>query len=98
LQDNLVAATTNVQISQEEEEPHWGGSVPGRQIVPQDRFSGHHRLNADYFYENPVFWDDLFRRRVIFIHLCIVILTSMATNVLIFCSNLQVLNVESNVL
>jgi hypothetical protein len=39
-----------------------------RQIVPRDRFTGHHRLHADYFYENPIFGDDLFRRRFIFIH------------------------------
>jgi hypothetical protein len=32
-QDDLVA-TTIAQISQEEEELHWGGSVPDRQIVP----------------------------------------------------------------
>jgi hypothetical protein len=43
-------------------EPHWGGSVPGRQIVPRDRISGHYRLKANYFYENPVFGNDLFVR------------------------------------
>jgi hypothetical protein len=42
--------------------------VPGRQIVPRDRFSGHHRLHADYFSDNPIFRDDLFRRRLVVIH------------------------------
>jgi hypothetical protein len=68
LQDNLVAATTIVQISQEEEEPHWGGLLPSRQIVPRDRFSGHHRLEAEYFCENAVFGDDLFRRLFVLVH------------------------------
>jgi hypothetical protein len=60
----------------------------GQQIVSRDRFSGHHRFNADYFCEYLVFGDDMFRRQFVFIHLCIVILTSLTTNVLIFCSNL----------
>jgi hypothetical protein len=43
--------------------------VSGRQIVPHDRFSGHHRLHVDYFNDNPIFEDDLFRRRLIVIHI-----------------------------
>jgi hypothetical protein len=42
--------------------------VPGREIVPRDRFTGHHRLHAYYFYENPIFSDDLFRRWFVLIH------------------------------
>jgi hypothetical protein len=42
--------------------------VTGRQIVPRDRFSGYHRLHVDYFSDNPIFVDDLFRRRLEVIH------------------------------
>jgi hypothetical protein len=67
LQDDLLVASCVVQICQEEEEkPRWGGSVPGRQIVPHDRFTGHHRLYADYFCDDPVYGDDVFRRRLFF--------------------------------
>jgi hypothetical protein len=61
MQDELLAAV--VQICHEEEEPRWGGGglVLGRQIIRQDRFNGHHRLHADYFADDPVFGDDLFR-------------------------------------
>jgi hypothetical protein len=45
-----------------------GGSFPDRQIVARDRFSGHYRLKADYFCENPIFGNDLFHTRFIFIH------------------------------
>jgi hypothetical protein len=69
LQDDLLVASCVVQICQEEEEkPRWGGggSVPGRQIVPHDRFTGHHRLYADYFCDDPVYRDDVFRGRLFF--------------------------------
>lgn len=67
--DDLLAASTIVQLcKEEEEEPRWGGSVPGRQMVPRDRFTGHQRLHADYFCDDPVYKEDVFRRRLVFIH------------------------------
>jgi hypothetical protein len=64
--DEIVAATVIVQLLQEEVElqPR-RGSMFGRQVVPQDRLSGHFRLMADYFVPNPVYDDDFFRRRYV---------------------------------
>jgi hypothetical protein len=42
--------------------------MPGRQIVPRDRFNGYHRLHADYFSDNPIFGDDLFHIQLVVIH------------------------------
>jgi hypothetical protein len=69
-EDDLVMAVTITQLVQieEEEEPCWGGSVLGRRIVPRNRFSGYRLLYADYFVDEPVFNDDVFRPRFVFIH------------------------------
>jgi hypothetical protein len=37
-------------------------------VVRRDRFTGHHRLHADYFCDNLVFGSDLFCRWFIFIY------------------------------
>jgi hypothetical protein len=69
VEDDLVMAATITQLVQiEEEEPSWGGSVLGRRIVPRNRFSGYRLLYADYFVDEPVFNDDVFRRWFMFIH------------------------------
>jgi hypothetical protein len=50
-EDDLVMASSITQLIhiEEEEEPHWGGSVPGRRTMPHNRFSGYRLLYADYF-------------------------------------------------
>jgi hypothetical protein len=48
-----------------------GGLVPGRQIVPHDRFTGHHRLYIDYFCDDHIYRDGVFHQQLffpIFIH------------------------------
>jgi hypothetical protein len=47
----------------EEEEVNSGGSIPGRRTVYRNTEEGHRRLMEDYFGPNPVYNDDLFRRR-----------------------------------
>jgi hypothetical protein len=42
--------------------------VLGRQIVPRNRFGGYRLLYVDYFVDEPVFNDDVFRRWFVFIH------------------------------
>ncbi|OEL25331.1 hypothetical protein BAE44_0013651 [Dichanthelium oligosanthes] len=39
------------------------GSIVRRQMVQRDRYSGHHRLMADYFDDPPVYNDNIFWRR-----------------------------------
>jgi hypothetical protein len=68
--DDLAMAVTIAQLAkiEEEEEPRWGGSVVGRRTVPRDRFSGYRMLYADYFANELVYGDDVFRRRFVFLH------------------------------
>ena len=40
-----------------------GGSAFGRRVISRDHDFGHERLYHDYFSENPVYSDELFRRR-----------------------------------
>jgi hypothetical protein len=63
-------AVTIAQLAEieEEEEPWWGGLVVGRQTVPRDMFSGYCMLYADYFADEPVYGDNVFRRRFVFLH------------------------------
>jgi hypothetical protein len=69
-EDDRVMAASITQLIQieEEEEPRWGGSVPNRRTVPHNRFSGYRLLYADYFADEPVFNDDVFRQWFVFIH------------------------------
>ena len=66
--DNVILATTMARIAEEEEEntahPR-RGSVVGRRTIPRDRYSGYCRLMEDYFVDNPVYGDNLFRRRLV---------------------------------
>jgi len=39
------------------------GSVPGHIVIDREHGSGHARIMADYFVENPVYTDAQFRRR-----------------------------------
>jgi len=40
-----------------------GGSSIGRRVINRERQQGHERLVKDYFSENPIYNDELFRRR-----------------------------------
>lgn len=53
------------QVVQEEEPEVHQGSVIGRRIINCGRDSSYMRLMQDYFCDNPVFSDDMFRRRFI---------------------------------
>jgi hypothetical protein len=67
--DLVMAATiTQLVLIEEEEEPRWGGSVPDHRTVARNRFSGYRLLYADYFADEPVFNDDVFRRRFVSIY------------------------------
>ncbi|KAG2203138.1 hypothetical protein INT47_004945, partial [Mucor saturninus] len=46
-----------------EDTPKIGGSVPGRRYVNRNRVAGHQRLFDDYFFDDPVYTDQQFRRR-----------------------------------
>jgi hypothetical protein len=51
-------------VEDEDEEIHvHRGSVVGRRVINRDRESGYVRLMQDYFSDNPVYNDDIFRRR-----------------------------------
>jgi hypothetical protein len=52
-------------IVEEEESKPRRGSVIGRQVVPRYRHCGHYHLMTNYFVSNPVYGDDLFRRRYV---------------------------------
>jgi hypothetical protein len=65
--------------------------------VRRDRFSGHYRLHADYFCDNPVFWMICFVDGSYSSIYCIVIVIAIITIIPNFVSNMQVLNVKSNV-
>jgi hypothetical protein len=64
-EDDLVMAATITQLVQieEEEEPCWGGSFPAIGSVGIVCL-----LYADYFADEPVFNNDVFHRRFVFIH------------------------------
>eukprot|EP00267_Zea_mays_P032569 XP_008665976.1 uncharacterized protein LOC103644568 [Zea mays] len=50
-------------MAEEEENMPHRGSIVGRRTIPRDRYSGYFRLMQDYFIEQPVYGDNLFRRR-----------------------------------
>ena len=59
---------TNIVIEEEQLEirrrnTRRRGSIPGHVIIDRGRVEGHKRLYQDYFSENPVFPNHLFRRR-----------------------------------
>jgi hypothetical protein len=64
-----VINSTNLLFSflrrrEDEEPPVHGGSRPGRMPnLPRDFEAGYNRLFCDYFSENPVYPDHIFRRR-----------------------------------
>jgi hypothetical protein len=73
-EDELLTMTLSSQITNEEETQVHRGSVIGRQVVPRDQYSGYIRLMNDYFVENPVYGENLFRHRSVFLqcqfHFC----------------------------
>lgn len=59
----LLQLTTIARMAEEEENMPHRGSVVGRRTIPRDRYSGYFRLMQDYFIQQPVYGDNLFRRR-----------------------------------
>lgn len=59
----LLQLTTIARMAEEEENMPHRGSIVGRRTIPRDRYSGYFRLMQDYFIEQPVYGDNLFRRR-----------------------------------
>jgi hypothetical protein len=61
----MCLATLASMGEDENEERVYIGSVPGRRTIPRDRYSGYIRLMEDYFVANPVYGENLFRRRFV---------------------------------
>jgi hypothetical protein len=65
-EDNKMCLATLASMGEDEnEERVYIGSVPGRRTIPRDRYSGYIRLMEDYFVANPVYGENLFRRRFV---------------------------------
>ncbi|XP_047337985.1 putative nuclease HARBI1 [Impatiens glandulifera] len=50
-------------LEQQNEQVFHGGSIPGHIVINRDRENAHHRLYNDYFSDNPVYNEIMFRRR-----------------------------------
>ena len=61
-EEEAVSLVVISNIADEDEQVH-RGSVIGRRVIPRDRYIGYIRLMNDYFVDNPVYGENMFRRR-----------------------------------
>ncbi|EHS62875.1 uncharacterized protein PGTG_21248 [Puccinia graminis f. sp. tritici CRL 75-36-700-3] len=63
--DDILSSlqTTLSLILKTKEKKKRGGSTPGRREINRNRLEGHQRLYEDYFSEDAIYPDYLFRRR-----------------------------------
>jgi hypothetical protein len=64
----IFSAATTVEVYSKEKRRH-GGSVPGHIVIHRDRESRRQRMYQDYLANNSTFGPNLFRRRLVCIHL-----------------------------